>query len=261
MPKNNEILFEVNRDFATRFAAEHYKSNGYGSHFHRNLEIYGVVDGEVAVSIAGEKRILTKGQIGVINCMEIHEYFAQKQADIFYLHIGTAYLSAFVSLYKHSLLPRWLLDAEYNKKLYEQIKSVFDCEDNLSELKKFGITSSLLADIIDYYGMVPGGYDNKAHEFEERVIQYIYDHCAEDITLKKLAEVFCIEPKFLSNKLSKYIGIDIRLFLSDIRYAKALQMMSDPSFRDKTKSEIAALCGFKSYRTFYEACKRNSTVL
>ena len=38
-PKNNEILFEVNRDFATRFAAEHYKSNGYGSHFHRNLEI------------------------------------------------------------------------------------------------------------------------------------------------------------------------------------------------------------------------------
>ncbi len=81
MPKNNEILFEVNRDFATRFAAEHYKSNGYGSHFHRNLEIYGVVDGEVAVSIAGEKRVLTKGQIGVINCMEIHEYFAQKQAD------------------------------------------------------------------------------------------------------------------------------------------------------------------------------------
>lgn len=258
MSKNNEILFEVKRDFATRFAAEHYKSDGYGSHFHRNVEIYGVADGEVTVSIAGEKRILTKGQIGVINCMEIHEYFAQQQADIFYLHIGTAYLSAFVSLYKRSLLPRWLLDIEYNKKLYDQIKNVIDAGDDLSELKKYGITSNLLADIVDHYGVVPGGYDNKVHEFVERVIQYIYDHYAEEITLKKLSEVFCIEPKFLSSKLIKYIGTDIRLFVSDIRYAKALQLMTDPNYRDKTKTEIAALCGFKSYRSFYEACKRNS---
>ena len=87
MPKNTEIQYEVERDFATRFVAEQYITNGYGSHFHRNLEIYGVVDGEVLVSIAGDKRVLTNGQIAVVNCMEVHEYSVSKEAEIFYFHI------------------------------------------------------------------------------------------------------------------------------------------------------------------------------
>lgn len=257
MSKNNEIQFEVERDFATRFTAEQYRSKGYGSHFHRNVEIYGVVDGEVTVAIAGDKRVLTNGQIAIANCMEVHEYIVRKEAEIFYFHVGTSYLSVFMSIYKQSLLPHWLLDAEYNKKLYEQIRVLFDGADGLSELKKFGITSNLLADIVDRYGVVPGGYDNKSHEFIEQVIQYIYEHYAEDITLKMLADKFCIEPKFLSNKLSRYIGTDLRMFVSDIRLEKALQMMADPEMRGRTKKEIALMCGFKSERTFYDAIKRN----
>lgn len=256
MSKNNEIQFEVERDFATRFVAEQYRSNGYGSHFHRNVEIYGVVNGEVAVVIAGDKRVLTDGQMAVVNCMEVHEYIARREAEIFYFHVGTTYLSVFTSLYKKNLLPHWLFDAEYNKKLYDRISTLFGAAD-LSELRKFGITSMLLADIVDRYGVAPGGYDNKSHEFIEQVIQYIYEHYAEDITLKMLAQKFCIEPKFLSYKLSRYIGMDLRVFISDIRLEKALQMMSDPDMRGKTKKEIALMCGFKSERTFYDAIKRN----
>ena len=252
-----EIQFEVERDFATRFTAEQYRSKGYGSHFHRNVEIYGVVDGEVTVAIAGDKRVLTNGQIAIANCMEVHEYIVQKEAEIFYFHMGTTYLSVFLSLYKRNLLPRWLTDTEYNKKLYEQIAVLFDSTEDLSELKKFGIATNILADIVERYGVAPGGYDNKSHEFIEQVIQYIYEHYADDITLKMLADKFCIEPKFLSNKLSRYIGTDLRMFISDIRLEKALQMMSDPEMRGRSRKEIALMCGFKSERTFYDAIKRN----
>ena len=258
MPKNTEIQYEAERDFATRFVAEQYITNGYGSHFHRNLEIYGVVDGEVLVSIAGDKRVLTNGQIAVVNCMEVHEYSVSKEAEIFYFHIGTAYLSTFISLNKHSLLPHWLLDTEYNKKLYEEISKLFNIQDTLSELKKFGIATILFADIVDRYGVISGGYNNKSHEFIEKDIQYIYEHYTEDITLKKLADVFCIESKFLSYNLSGYIGTDLRAFINDIRYGKALQMMNSPEMRGKTKKEIMALCGFKNERTFYYVNKRNS---
>ena len=258
MHKNDEIQFEIERDFATRFVAEQYRSKGYGLHFHRNVEIYGVVDGEVIVSIAGEKHLLTKGQIGIANSLEAHEYTMRKQAEIFYFHIGTKYLSVFISQYKHGLLPHWLFDVEYNKKLYTQINGLLNTKEQYSELKKFGIATSLFADIVDHYGVISGGYDNKSHEFIERVIQYIYEHYAEEITLNKLSEIFCIEPKFLSSKLSRYIGTDLRMFVSDIRLEKALQMMSDPEMCDKPRKEIALLCGFKSERTFYDAYKRNA---
>ncbi len=254
---NEEMIREMERDFASRFIAEQYVSDGYGKHFHRNVEIYGVITGEVTVIISGESHLLKPGQFAVINCMEMHEYIIEKGAEIFYFHIGTAYLSIFISLYKHSLLPRWLLDTEYNKVLYKQIKKLIDNKTNIPELMKYGICNCILSDIVSYYGVMPGGYDNKTHELIEELIQYIYVHYAEDITLNSLAKQFYIEPKLLSKKISRYIGVDLRVFINDIRAQKALQMMNDPKMRGITKKEIARLCGIKSPRSFYRICKRN----
>ena len=256
MAKDHEIQFEVERDFATRFVAEKYRSNGYGRHFHRNVEIYGVLDGEVNVIIAGDKHTLKNGQIAIVNCMEVHEYDIGDGAEIFYFHIGTSYLSLFISSYSHSLLPRWLLDTDYNKKLYEEISTLFNNSKDLSELKKHGIATCLIADIIEHYGVLEGGYDSKSHEIIEAVIQYIYEHYSEDITLASLANEFYIDPKLLSKKLSNCLGIDLRLFVSDIRLQKALQMMEDPNMRGVPKKEIIRNCGFKRTETYYTTLKR-----
>ena len=242
---------------STRFFLLLYKSKGYESHFHRNLEIYGVFNGEVTVTIAGDKHTLFGGQMAVINCMEVHEYDMTEEAEIFYFNIGTTYLSTFISQYKNSLLPHWLLDAEYNKRLYDQISMLFYNYKNVSEIRKFGIVNNLFADIIDHYGIVDGGYDSKSHKFIETVIQYIYDHYAEDITLVSLADKFCIDSKLLSKKLSRCIGVDLRMFVNDIRLRKALQMKEDPAMRDIPIKEIIRLCGFKRSGTFYETLKRS----
>lgn len=250
-------LDEIEQDFATRFFAVQYNSKGYESHFHRNLEIYGVFNGEVTVTIAGERHTLSNGQMAIINCMEVHEYDMNEEAEIFYFNIGTTYLSTFISQYKNSLLPHWLLDVEYNKKLYAQISSLFDISDKVLEIRKYGIVNNLFADIIERYGVVDGGYDGKSHEFIEQVIQYIYDHYAEDITLVSLANKFCIDSKLLSKKLSSCIGVDLRMFVNDIRLRKALQMKEDPAMRDVPIKEIIRLCGFKRIGTFYETLKRS----
>ena len=259
MARNEEIQFEIDRDIANRFTAEQYVSQSYGSHFHRNIEIYGVVKGEVAVTIAGDRQILASGQIAVVNCMEVHDYAIKDNAEIFYFHIGTEYLSVFTSLYKHSLLPRWLLDAEYNAILYNQIKTLFESNVDLPELKKYGVCYNLLSDIVEHYGVVRGGYDGKSHELMEQIVQYIYDHYTENITLKTLSDKFFIAPKVLSKKLSRCIGIDLRMFVNDIRAQKAVQMMEDPQMRGKPQKEIALLCGFKNATTFYRVHKRNGS--
>lgn len=257
MRKNSEIQFEIDRDFATRFVAEKYCSHGYGLHFHRNLEIYGVLNGEVAVTIAGDEHILQKGQLAVVNCMEVHKYDISGSAEVFYFSMGTTYLSLFIAQYKESRLPHWLLDAEYNTKIYNRIEPLFNDGERLSELRKFGISANILADIIEHYGITDGNNDGKSQELVERVIQYIYEHYSEDITLAILADKFCIDQFLLSKKLSCCIGMDLRMFINDIRLQKALQMMEDPAMRGTPKKEIIRLCGFKRTATYYSALKRN----
>ena len=93
--KNTELQYEAERDYVKRFIAEQYISRGYYIHFHRNIEIYGVVKGEVYVTIAGESRTLHEGQLAVINSFESHSYEINGEAEIFYFHVGTDYIRDF----------------------------------------------------------------------------------------------------------------------------------------------------------------------
>ena len=51
--------------------------------------------------------------------------------------------------------------------------------------------------------------------------------------------------------------MDLRLFVNDIRIQRAVQMREDPENKNKSLSEIAALCGFTNMVTFYRSYERN----
>ena len=83
MDKDKERQNEIERDEATRFQAEQYVSNGYALHFHRNLEIYGVVHGRVAVTIDGQQNVLTSGQIAIVDGLEYLRFSINLIAMVF----------------------------------------------------------------------------------------------------------------------------------------------------------------------------------
>lgn len=249
---------EIDRDYASRFSAEQCLSTGYYLHIHRNLEIYGVVSGTVSITIAGQQATLTGGQIAVIDGLESHRYEIDGEAEVFFFHIGTQYSTKLYTLYPNQRLPFFLMDTEYNKLLYAQIQPLINSTEDFSEMKRLGIVYKLFADIIDHYGVVekagniPGDCDIVAN-----VVQYIYEHYSEPITLESLSKAFYISPKALSKKIRKRLNMDLRLFINDIRIQRAVQMREDPANKNKSLSEIAALCGFTNMVTFYRSYERN----
>lgn len=258
MVRKEERKNEIERDDASRFSAEQYVSNGYSMHFHRNIEIYGVVKGTVSVSIAGQRASLSDGQIAIIDGLENHCYEIDGEAEVFFFHIGTRYISNLYSLYPKKRLPYWLLDVEYNRCLYDQIKPLFTNEKPIPELKRIGITCQLFSDIIERYGLIEkNGNVGSNNEIVTEVVQYIYDHYNENITLETLSKVFYISPKALSKKIRKRLNVDLRVFINDIRVQRAVQIRNDPKNKGKTLSEIAAMCGFSNMGTFYRSYERN----
>lgn len=258
MIKDAKRQNEIEQDQASRFAATQYVSNGYYLHFHRNLEIYGVVSGSVVVTIAGQQQILTDGQIAIVDGLEDHCYEIDDKAEVFFFQIGTRYLSHLRSLYPQKRLPYWLMDVDYNKVIYERIRQVLEASDTLTELRRIGIVCQLFSDIIEHYGMIDKvGNVRQNKDIVAQVVQYIYDHYQEDITLETLSKRFFVSPKALSKKIKKRVYVDLRVFVNDIRVQRAMEMWDDPQNYGKSIHEIAAQCGFSSMATFYRSYERN----
>lgn len=257
--KNEEFQNEVERDYASRFIAEQYVSRGYYLHYHRNIEIYGVVKGNVNVMISGKSMSLSDGQMAVIDGLENHCYEIDGEAEIFYVNIGMRYIRDFTLMYPDKRLPHWLIDVEYNKVIYERIKQFLgQVTDAIPELTRVGITCEMFADIIEHYGVREKNISTESdNKLMNRIVQYIYDHYNENITLEALSEIFFLSPKTLSKKISKRLNVDLRVFVNDIRAQKVIQMLDDPANKDKTLDDIIVLCGFNNMRTFYRSYKRN----
>lgn len=257
--KNEEFQNELERDYASRFIAEQYVSRGYYLHYHRNLEIYGVVKGNVNVTISGESMWLSDGQMAVIDGLENHRYEIDEEAEIFYVNIGMQYMRMFSSLYPDKQLPRWLMDAEYNQSIFDCVRQILGiAPEEISELKRIGVTYELFSGIIGHYGMKDKKVSSETDdELMTEIVQYIYDHYSEHITMESLSGIFFLSPKSLSKKIAGRLHVDLRVFVNDIRAQKVVQMAENPVNQGKSLEEIVGMCGFNSMRTFYRSYERN----
>lgn len=251
---NNEIVSDV----STRLYIRHSPNCMSLKHFHRNIELFGVKEGEVEVTIADKKRVLRAGEIVSINPYEAHGYDSHGEIDVYIASIGSLYMSNFESIYKGGRLPCFLTDVEYNKILFDKMNAACQLSDDTSlSLRKFAIVNDLLAAIVDRYGVIATDSDVTTDNLAENVVQYIYNHYADELSLSSLADKFGVSPTSLSKKLSPYIGKDLRAFINDVRAIKVQYILNDPSTRDLPLKDIAFRCGFKNPETFYRVYARN----
>lgn len=240
------------------FAMEQLAGGGQYLHFHGCLELYCVEKGRAVITVSGDSRLLTQGQMAIVDRYENHSCETDAKSQVSVVSLGAHYIRCFRSEYPDQKLPRWLTDAKFNHGLYEEIKRNFDFPQKTPELKRIGLVCQWFSRIIEHYGLVSKKEDSENDvDLVAQIVRYIYEHYTEKITLEKLSGIFHISPTALSKKLGERIGTDLRVFVNDIRVQKAAQMLDDPANSHKTINEIAMTCGFCSISTFYRSYKRN----
>lgn len=241
------------------FQVDRYiSSSGQSKHFHRNAELYCVLNGVVTVTIDSEKYELNSGDALFIKGLAVHSYDCEN-ADVCITTIGTKYFQTFHELYPERQLPVYLNNKKVNAKLFEYLLSVNENRQDLSPLTRYACTYALLSILADNYGTIPSE-ENKAHSHAEisEIIQYIYNNVATDLSLESLAKTFNYSPLSLSHLFSRYLKMDIRNFINNIRIQNFLELRAQPSNKDKSIIELAMQCGFQSSATFYRAYKKYS---
>lgn len=89
-------------------------------------------------------------------------------------------------------------------------------------------------------------------ESEAKLVLYIFDHMAEELTLEKLAKVTGWNSKKLSGTFKRKYDIKILDLIANIRVERASVLLCS---KEKSISEIASRCGFGSLRSFNRCFK------
>lgn len=252
-----QFQLESQRDHADYFHAEKYLSDGYYAHFHRNAELYCVYEGAVTVTIGKNEYALTAGEGVFIDSLQVHNYLCNEKAEIGFVLFGETFMQPFHKAYPNMTPPVLLNDKEANRPLFDYLSTIGGRKSDFDALEAYAHTSMLLHFIVSAYGVVPAREDRKSSDFIiTNIIQYIYDHADEDITLTSLAEQFGYNRMSVSHLISKYIRIDLRNFVNDIRVQKVVSLQALPENKNVSTMELASRCGFKSVSSFYRAYKR-----
>lgn len=204
------------------------------------------------VARVGEKESPVKAGDIVFVPQSVRFSFDVKGASVVAVYLSDKYFSDFHGYYPERSLLNFLTDAEKNGRILSVFRAVYG--DGLSEYGKVACACAALARIVDEYG-IEQRKDEGKRQIDD-VVRYIRENYEKDLSLESLAKEFCVSKLALSRKFSRYVGVDFRVFLSDVRIQAFVRLRSDPKSASLSTVELCYRCGFKSYGTFYRAYKR-----
>lgn len=110
-------------------------------------------------------------------------------------------------------------------------------------------------------------YENKTKEIsdteksDERVIssitRYMQEHLSEEISLSVLADIFHLNPQYISQLFKNEIGVGFLAYLTNIRIEKAKKLLLSTSL---SVTEIAEHTGYSDYRVFTKVFKKTEGI-
>ena len=252
----NKINFYEEWYDTPSFIWKQHQSGTYPLHFHSAIEIYFILEGKITTSINGIKYTFYAGDISVVNPYEPHAYLSEESAYTAVLIVSSYYLADFQKEYTNKTLPNCLCDKEFNKQIYALLQdipsSIYD-NTSLSILGKKGITNLVLDKIISHYGVISQSHNE---EMISNILKYIHKNYDNKITLDTLAEEFGYAKNSMSRILRKYLSVDLRVFVNNIRAEQVKLLLTNPNYNHLSILQIAHSCGFESAATFYRTYKR-----
>lgn len=219
-----------------------YKDCEWFYHFHKNYELIYVLEGEVELTLNGEKTIVCQEEFALILPNDFHAYHTANSSMVW---IGV-FSADFVQ--------------EFDKQIENKCANtaVFRCELGIRNFLLHYLIKEETPDILllksalysacrEFLNHVTLFNSNKENNFIYDVISYVSEHFKDELSLKSIAEVFGYEYHYLSRQFHKQFRMNFREFLNIYRIEYAREQLLHT---EKSVTEIAHSCGFQTMRTF-----------
>ncbi len=252
------------------FEIFHYKDarfEGVPVHQHDFYEVYYFISGNVEYNVEGKSYHLKKGDILLINPLELHQpRIGPDQSDYerIVLWVDKNYLASLCSNEtsltrcfdntnpNHSNLLR--LSRKQQDYLGGRLTELLEesaCENYGSELACRASLTRLLLELNRIsFSRKDSEQSSKADSpLVSEVVEYINEHYCEKLSLTSVAERFFVSKYYLSHIFNSVVGTSLHRYITLKRLIHAKQMLSS-GIRPTTTAQN---CGFNDYAGFYRA--------
>lgn len=238
-----------------------------GRHWHDSLELLFVLSGSVTIVVDGEKYVLDRDDVILINASSPHELSAE--------HCILAAVQIKLSLFDKNLLPKEPLYFDCNsrtstnaegllrvKRIVANFMKAYASSDESRLYRAKALSYALLSELITYFktdrSEIRQLQARQQNERINRITEYIARHHQENITLQQVAEREYLSVPYLSRFFNKRMGMGFTAYLNQVRLAHAV---SDLVATDELIDRIAENSGFASTQAFVQLFKKQYGVL
>lgn len=206
--------------------------------------------GKGKVCVNGVTEELLPGDVCILDCYRPHEYFAETDWEILWLHYDGGIAREFFELLTNRIFLKLSLEkTEEFECAWEKIYNHFLYQETCRSAQISHEISGLLTAVLMEKEENAG---KKSRDFIDDTLQYINRHLTEDLTLERLAKRVSLSPFYFSRRFKQETGYTPYhyIYTSRIHLARFYLKTSED-----TVKEIGYRCGFKSEHSFCTAFK------
>jgi len=243
-----QARFGIERERYNKLYYKDYTNDKGIFHFHSQIELYMITDGEMEVCVNSCRRLLKKGEMSVALSYDAHAYRTPDESKSSVLIIPLYMCEEFNTAIKHKRVTNPFI---CNAKAVEKIRN---CameirRDDINEVELMGYIYVILGIVMDNIGFeeTAGSPD---HSLSSRILFYISENYRKEITLASIAAEFGYSRSYISRYFKSCFNIGINRYITVIRLKNALALMHENRY---SITYCALESGFNSMRTFYRA--------
>lgn len=233
------------------------------SHWHREIELIYMLDGELKVTKGGSLQTLQSGDVILINSGEIHKLESENSDDklsFLSVHLSVEFAKRF-----YDTIDSAYFVIEKGSRAEDEIRSLMlrlaqsgEDSDEFVSLTRYTVLTEIYHTLftkcrrkrqISMYGNCRVSFRNA-----KIAIEYIAEHYSENISLNDIASLVGLNPVYFSKYFKDVTDTSFVTYLNQVRLEHAIDDMVS---RDLSVADAAQCNGFANVKSFTEVCKRS----
>jgi beta-xylosidase/AraC-like DNA-binding protein len=241
-----------------QFEINLYQEMKEETHFHPELEILYILEGEAEIYLGDQNYRMKKEDILVVNSSIRHSVEGKEGSTVCSIKYAYRILLAVIKKSNGLFLCNSCADTENSYKIIRGLLQDLVCQEIIgshkTECYKYSLFYQILDVLAEYYladdsNPVALEYHD-ADEKLQRIIRYVHENYQDGISLSDIADEMYTSTSTLSRLFRKQTGIYFADYMKQIRVQYAVNELL---YSEKNITMIAADCGFSNASVFTKA--------
>ena len=243
-----QARFGIERERQNNLFYKSYQNDKGTFHFHSQIELYFVDEGEMEVTVNNRTGLLKEGEMSVALSFDAHAYKTPENSKSSVLIIPAFMCEEFISSIKHKRVTTpFILNKTAVKKIKDCILEI--TKEDINDIKLRGYIYVILGTVMENLCFETVS-ETLEPSLSAKLLFYINDNSKNDISLPSLSHHIGYSESYLSRHFKSCFNIGISQYITMVRLKSAIMLMHE---KKGNITYCALESGFNSVRTFYRA--------